>query len=173
MGRAFFIILVVFAAIVGWPRLLRVIYPAPHRETVLRSADRFRLEPALIYAVIFEESHFDERAKSHKGAIGLTQVVPETGEFIAKSLGYPSFTTDDLYDPELNITFGAWYLSFLKDRLDDEYQALIAYNGGEGALKGATPPKESQTFAERVKATKAIYHDLYGPEFRPPDATPD
>lgn len=173
MGRASFIILIALAAIVAWPQLLKFIYPTPHRETVLRVADRFRLEPALVYAVLFEESHFDERAKSHKGALGLMQIVPETGEFIAKSLGYPSFKADDLYDPTLNITFGSWYLSFLKDRLDDEYQALIAYNGGEGAVKQATPPKESQTFAERVKATKAIYHDLYGSEFVPADATPD
>lgn len=173
MGRASFIILFVIAAIVGWPRLLRIIYPAPHRETVLKAADRFRLEPALVYAVIFEESHFDERAKSHKGAIGLMQVVPETGEFIGRSLGYPSFKAEDLYDPTLNITFGAWYLSFLTDRLGDERLALIAYNGGEGAAQEASPPKESLTFAERVKATKAIYQDLYGSEFAPADAAPD
>lgn len=159
---SFIIIALIFGTLVVWPAILKAVYPMEYKETVLTVADKNQLNPALVYGVIVEESHFNAKAKSPKGALGLMQIEPETGKFVASSLGYTSFKDSDLFDPQLNITIGEWYLKYLLDRSNgDETKALMAYNGGESASRSATPPKESVEFARRVAATKSIYIRLY------------
>lgn len=103
------------------------------------------IDPALIEAVAFVESRFDERARSPKGALGLMQLMPAT----AMRLG-----VSDPLDARQNLTGGARYLRELLDRFGSLPLALAAYNAGEGAVErhgNAIPPfKETAAYVPMV-----------------------
>ena len=112
---------------------LRMRYPLRYADIVRGHAENYRLEPELLAAVIYTESKFDPEAESQSGAIGLMQLLPATAEGIAQRTGGSRFETEDLYDPELNVRYGSWYLRHLLDKYDgDLRKALAAYNGGQG-----------------------------------------
>ena len=120
--------------------LTALIEEAAYRESV---------PPYLVAAVARVESNLDPRAVSHKGAIGLMQVMPET----AKRFG---FDARRLHDPVHNVAAGATYLRWLLERYDGDLdRVLAAYNAGEGAVDqydGIPPYKETQDFVKRVRA---------------------
>ena len=95
-----------------WDRqLLRVTYPFPYEELVRREAAEWGVDPFMMAAIIRQESAFKADIVSHAGAIGLMQVMPGTGADIARQRGIEGFSSDQLWDPQMNIDFGAWYLS--------------------------------------------------------------
>lgn len=110
---------------------VRAVYPLEYEEIVRGHARNYRLDPALLAAVIYQESRFDARARSSSGAIGLMQVQPATARGIALRTGGSRFQVADLYEPELNIRYGSWYLRHLLDRYGDVRSALAAYNAGQ------------------------------------------
>ena len=81
--------------------------------------------------MIDAESKFRANAKSSSGAIGLMQLMPSTAHGIAVHTGGSQFQTQDLYDPEINVRYGSWYLRHLLDKYGDERTALAAYNAGQ------------------------------------------
>src|SRR6266545_7859118 len=109
----------------------RLWYPLRYGEIVRAHAGNYRLDPALLAAVIYQESKFRADARSDSGALGLMQLRPETAKGIALRTGGSRFQTSDLYDPEINIRYGSWYLRHLLDKYDDEKTALAAYNAGQ------------------------------------------
>jgi len=110
-------------------------YPQLFEELVLEESEKYNLEPALLWAVIREESHFRHDAVSAAGAMGLMQIMPSTGKDIASRLGM-TITDNDLLNPEINIRFGAFYInSMLKMFNSDIDKAMAAYNGGPGNVK--------------------------------------
>ena len=148
----------------------RIRYPLRYSEYVRVHARQHQLDPAFVAAVIYQESKFDTRAKSKSGAIGLMQLTPSTAKGIAIRTGGHTFRTDDLYDPEINIRYGAWYLHHLMAKYGDERTALAAYNAGQenvdrwrAAGKGIQFP-ETRAYVERVEDLKKIYADAYGGE---------
>ena len=107
-----------------------VTLPLRHDDIIRQQADRFDIDPALIAAIINQESGFQDQT-SPAGARGLMQITPETGLQIEKLSGGETFVFDDLSDPDLNIRDGTFYLRHLLDRFDgNEVAALAAYNGG-------------------------------------------
>lgn len=108
-------------------------------------AGRQNLDVNLVLSVIAAESAFDPRARSHRGAIGLMQLMPAT----ARELGI-----DDPWDPESNIRGGTRYLRQMLDRFGQDLQlALAAYNAGPGAVErnGGIPPyRETRNYVRRV-----------------------
>lgn len=92
------------------------------------------LEPALVLAVIEVESRFDPFAVSHKGALGLMQILPSTGAPIARRLGIPWRGPQTLFDPHANVRIGVAYLRELIDRYANVRAALAAYNWGPGEI---------------------------------------
>ena len=99
------------------------------------------------------------------GAIGLMQLLPETAKGIAARTGGSKFRVADLYDPEINVRYGAWYLRHLIQRYGDERTALAAYNAGEatvdpwlerGRPSSSTPP----TCGHSSTASKTAKKDL-------------
>ena len=79
------------------------------------------------------ESKFNEDAFSHRGASGLMQIMPETGEWIAGEMGIENFTPDQLTNVQTNIKMGTWYLAYLLHEYDgNKVLALAAYNAGRG-----------------------------------------
>jgi hypothetical protein len=112
---------------------------------VNRIAAQYRLEPALMHAVISAESSYNPWAVSPKGAMGLMQLMPGTAE---------RFGVSNPYDPVANMHGGARYLRWLLDRFNDPRLAVAAYNAGEGAVQkygNQIPPyQETQTYVVRV-----------------------
>ncbi len=114
---------------IGYQRLL---YPSAYGDLIGRQAMRFNIEPALIRAVIREESRYKPEALSGAAARGLTQFVMPTARNLALRLGMGRIQPKDLYDPAIAITLGAAYLSKLKDEFgNSRFAAVAAYNAGE------------------------------------------
>ncbi len=119
------------------PEALKIfLYPAYFSEYVEKYAKDFDIDPLFVYAIIREESRFKIKAKSHAYAIGLMQIIPQTGRFIAHQIGMKKFSVDSLNDPETNIKMGIWYIRYLLDEFNgNKLHTLAAYNGGHLNVK--------------------------------------
>jgi soluble lytic murein transglycosylase len=105
--------------------------PLRHDDVIRQQAADKGLDPALIAAVIYEESRFRDQT-SPAGARGLMQITPETADFIARRSGGVRFQQSDLATPQINIAYGAWFLRYLIDHYDgNETPAIAAYNAGQ------------------------------------------
>ena len=148
-----------------WERLW---YPLRYEQIVRGHARNYNLDPALLAAVIYQESKFKADARSKSGAIGLMQLLPATAKGIALHTGGTRFRVDDLYDPELNVRYGSWYLRHLIDKYGDERTALAAYNAGQDnvdrwrAAGRGVAFSETRAYVDRVEELKKIYRDAYG-----------
>src|SRR5215212_11233210 len=106
--------------------------PLKHEDIIRQQSHDKGLDPALVAAVIYQESKFSDRT-SVAGARGLMQITPDTARFIAKQSGGIRFTLQDLGTPQINIAYGTWYLRWLLDRYDGRQAlAIAAYNAGFG-----------------------------------------
>jgi soluble lytic murein transglycosylase len=107
-----------------------VTLPLRHEDVITQQAERFDIDPALIAAIIKQESNFQDQTSS-AGARGLMQITPATADTIETLSGGETFVYDDLANYELNIRYGTFYLNHLLDRFGgNELAALAAYNGG-------------------------------------------
>jgi len=148
-----------------WERLW---YPLQYQQIVRGHARNYSLDPALLAAVIYQESKFKADARSDSGAIGLMQLLPDTAKGIALHTGGTRFRVEDLYDPEINIRYGAWYLHHLMQKYGDERTALAAYNAGQDNVDRwrrsgrGIAFSETRAYVERVEELKKIYRRAYG-----------
>jgi soluble lytic murein transglycosylase len=145
----------------------RIRYPLHYEQIVRGHARNYDLDPALLAAVIYQESKFRADAKSSSGAIGLMQLRPQTAEGIAIRTGGTHFRVSDLYNPEINVRYGSWYLRHLLDKYGDEKDALAAYNAGQHNVdewraegKGIQFP-ETRAYVDRVEHLKHVYARAY------------
>jgi len=134
----------------------------PYASLIDRYARTNGLDPALVKAVVAVESAFDPQAVSAKGAVGLMQVIPETGERYGVSGDARRSTAERLYDPATNLRIGTRYLRDLLDRFDNDLVlALAAYNAGEGSVSirdNTVPPfAETRAFVRLVQQVYALY----------------
>jgi soluble lytic murein transglycosylase len=102
---------------------------------IVREATASGLDPLLVVALIQCESSFDLQARSPVGAIGLMQVMPETGKWVASRRGIRLKKKAHLFDSELNLEIGSAYLASLLRRFGTLETALLAYNAGPGAAR--------------------------------------
>jgi soluble lytic murein transglycosylase len=108
--------------------------PLRHDDIIRQQASDKHLDPALIAGVIYVESHFRDQT-SHAGAKGLMQLMPSTADYIARKSGGTRFVQGDLATPQVNISYGSWYLRYLLTKYHgSEVLALAAYNAGEGKV---------------------------------------
>jgi soluble lytic murein transglycosylase len=111
----------------------RLSFPAYYDDLVLPLAEHYGYDPRLQFALIRQESLFESFATSSAVAQGLSQVIPDTGAYIAGRLGWPDYENEDLYRPVVGLIFGAYYLDQQLQTFDDHvHVALSAYNGGPG-----------------------------------------
>jgi len=152
-------------------------YPLGNPHWINKQAESQNLDPALLSAVILEESRFDPQALSVAGARGLMQIMPGTGKDIAKSLKVRPFGEQKLYDPELNIRFGSWYLARLLEEFGGKtHLAVAAYNAGPRAVRDwlarfpnlaedefaeRIPYAETRNYVVRVLTSRQVYKILY------------
>jgi len=174
--RLFFVAAVAAAAVGAFvylqrtepPWWARLWFPLRYAAIVRRHAAHYRLNPALLAAVIDEESKFNADARSRTGAIGLMQLQPQTAEGIALRTGGSRFVVSDLYNPEVNVRYGAWYLRHLLNKYRDEQTALAAYNAGQENVdrwRAENEPvqfPETRAYVSRVERLKDIYRRAYG-----------
>jgi soluble lytic murein transglycosylase len=147
-----------------WARLW---YPLRYSAIVRGHAANYHLNPALLAAVIEQESKFNPDARSSTGAVGLMQLQPDTAKGIAIHTGGSKFVLSDLDNPEINVRYGAWYLRHLLDKYHDERTALAAYNAGQHNVdiwlgKGeGVQFSETRAYVTRVERLKGIYRRAY------------
>lgn len=117
----------------------------PFGELIWEKSQKYDVDPALVAAVIEQESRFKPRAKSHVGARGLMQLMPRTGRWMGAR---------NLYDPEQNVDAGVKYIAYLDRRFNGDLKKIVAaYNGGEGNVmryRGIPPFRETRTYVKKV-----------------------
>lgn len=117
----------------------------PYGALIYEKAKKYDVDPALVAAVMEQESRFRPRAKSHVGARGLMQLMPRTGRWMGAR---------DLYDPEQNVDAGVKYIKYLNKRFNGDLKKTIAaYNGGEGNVmryRGVPPFRETRQYVKKV-----------------------
>ena len=170
---------------VQYERALRN-YPVAYTEFIKASADEFGLDPYLVQSIMRCESSNDPSAVSDAGAIGLMQIMPDTGTWIAHKLDMDSVYTEDmLYDPATNVRFACWYLKFLTGRFDGDVMEMVAaYNAGHGSVEDwlkdprfsldgkltSIPFEQTARYYDKVMAAYENYTTLY-PELFSEDVT--
>lgn len=150
-----------------------VTLPLRHEDVIRQQAERFGLDPALIAAVIKEESNFAD-VTSDQGARGLMQITHATADTIETLSGGETFVYEDLADADLNIRYGTFYLRHLLDRFGgSELAALAAYNagpenvaawGGSALELGDIQFPETRAYVENVLETRDDYRKNYADE---------
>ena len=111
----------------------RFVYMWEYQQDIVTYSQKNKVDPFLIAAIIKNESNFNHKAVSKVGAVGLMQIMPDTGRWIAEQMGLESYKDTDLYQTRTNIRMGCWYLG----ELDHEFKhnlalVMIAYNAGRG-----------------------------------------
>lgn len=158
-------------------RLLAVVYPFPFRGAVEREAARNGLNPFLVAGLIRQESLFNPTAVSPAGAIGLMQVMPETGRSLAGRVGVEGFSPAALKDPDTNLRLGSLFLADQVGRYRTLSEVFAAYNAGptrvtgwrssfpesadEDAFVERIPYSETRDYVKKLRLNKHIYELLY------------
>ena len=182
--RAFVAVLLCFAvatalfACKGVSLVGEMLYPKKYDAAVKHWADEYQLDPLLLDAFICTESGFDPKAESNVGARGLMQITEETFEWIrSKIAAQESLTFDDLYDPDVNIRFGAYYVSQCLARYNGDIStAAAAYHSGWGTVDrlltssayssdGKTlqvfPYDQMRNYVAKIQRHYETYRELY------------
>ena len=145
------------------PEFWQVCYPQVYEHLVEANAKKYGLKPAYVYALMREESRFDEKALSHAKAYGLMQLIPGTAKQVMKKQGISTenFDPEVLYRPDLNILLGTDYLRQMLDNFEgNKYLALAAYNAGPAAASrwlkahGGLKNFDIDVFVENINYTE-------------------
>ncbi len=113
--------------------MVSFIYPKFYKSIVETQAKKYKLDPLVIYSIIREESRFGKNVLSSSYAVGLMQIIPSTGKWIASKLKIKDFDVIMLFNPIINIEFGVWYVNYLNKFFSGNIDAIFAsYNGGPG-----------------------------------------
>lgn len=152
-----------------------IFFPLIEWETIKTEAARYGLDPYTVAGLIRQESVFDPRAHSRANAVGLMQLLPSTGQLVARKQGVGKITADELYNPKLNIRLGTAYLAELFKKYGKVEYAAAAYNGGPGRVDRwltslpsnmedwveAIPITETRLYVFGVVRNSAQYRRLY------------
>lgn len=163
----------------------KLAYPRAFYSQVLKYSREYNLDPYLVLAVIREESRFNPKVVSWAKAHGLMQIIPSTGRGIARLLRIKPYYTRRLFEPEVNIRMGCYYLSNLLKRFQgNTYLALAAYNGGPRKVRGwlniwwraygdqvdidefveGIPYRETRRYVQKVMGSYMEYKRIYEEE---------
>jgi soluble lytic murein transglycosylase len=157
-------------------RVMRILYPVVDRDELTRAAKAQGLEPALVAAIIRQESSFNPRAVSVADARGLMQVLPSVGQEVARSLGFPVWYPALLLDADANLQLGTAHLAAYRKQYGPLPRVLAAYNAGGSRVErwsgrpGADDPEmfteripfaETREYVRVVGRNLAVYRQLY------------
>lgn len=156
--------------------VFEIFFPIIEWETIKEEAKRHGLDPFVVAGLIRQESVFDPRAHSRANAMGLMQLLPSTGKLVAKKNGSGNITSEQLYNPRLNIRLGTAYLADMINQYGRVEYAAAAYNGGPGRVNKwlktlpsdleewveAIPITETRLYVQGVLRNAGHYRRLYG-----------
>ena len=144
-------------------------------EYIRQFAQEFQVDRSFISAIIARESHYDTKAESRVGARGLMQIMQDTGEWISGRLAVRPYSYELLFEPGLNIRFGAWYLGYLSAQFNgDPVMIASAYHAGANnvklwALKYAQdkrtlridqiPTEDTKDYVQKVMNAYALFYE--------------
>jgi soluble lytic murein transglycosylase len=154
-------------------------YPQGYWESIVTYAGKYHQDPYFIAAIIKEESQFRTEALSPAGARGLMQVMPATGEWVARVNSIAGFDREKLFESDMAINIGTWYVSQLMKRFkNDPLLVAAAYNAGPEAVQGwiakngyqgardqfveLIPYAETRGYVKKVLRNYAEYKRIYG-----------
>ena len=154
------------------------LYPQKYSDQVERYADEFGVDEDLLYAVIRTESGFRPEVESHAGAVGLMQLMPSTFDWLQEKLdGEVRYPADRLTDPDINVRYGAYFLSILLEKYDGDINAVAAaYNAGtatvddwfadvncspDGKTLTKIPYEETARYVEKIEKALEMYKKIY------------
>lgn len=168
-----------FAAVADWgiSQVEEGLHPIEYEEYVEKYASEYNIPEYIIFAVINVESEFNPEAVSTAGAMGLMQMMPDTFVWLssAEHLG-ENLSVTALYDPEVSIRYGAYYLRYLFEKFHNWDNVFAAYNGGEGNVAKwledsrysdrngnltYIPFKETRRYVRKVNNQSEFYKDTY------------
>lgn len=165
----------------GHDTVMNTAYPRKYQEYVDYYADKYELDPLILYAFIRTESNFNPEAESNVGARGLMQITEETFDWIKSKIAADEpLTFDDLYDPETNIRFGTYFVSYCLLRYhEDLATAAAAYHSGWGTVDSllsdsaysqdgetltAFPYPQMRRYVQKITDAYAMYCEIYAPD---------
>jgi peptidoglycan lytic transglycosylase len=170
-------LLILFLVMLWHKPILKIYFVLNYGDQITAYSRANGVSSAMISAIVFTESRFNTEARSHKGALGLMQIMPSTGEWVAHQMDWKSFSKSDLLEPGKNLAVGIWYLAYLKRNFNhNEYLALASYNAGsryvsewlaDGTWDGdkikieQIPFPETKKYVMRILFLRKIYHYLY------------
>lgn len=164
------VVLVLAVALLLRGIIVYQVYPLKYVDEIEKYSAEYQLDPYLVSAVICTESSFNLAAESRRGAMGLMQIMPDTGSWAAEKIGIADYTKEMLNQPDTNIRIGCWYLNYLNTMFKgDEDKVLAGYNAGpnnviewagDGELKDI-PYNETKNYLVKVKRNLQIYKGLY------------
>lgn len=174
--RRLMALLLLFVLIAAVVIGIYTMYPLNYVTAIRETSEEFGVEKYLVAALIRAESNYDKDAVSSAGAKGVMQLTDETASFCAKKLGM-EIDEDDIYNPEINIKLGVFYLKRMLEMFEgDETKAIAAYNAGEGRVHRwlenpeyssdgveleVIPYEETKRHVEKIERYKKIYKILY------------
>ncbi len=154
---------------------VQTLYPLQYTELVEENADAFEIDEQLLYALIKTESGFDKDAVSSVGAKGLTQITPETFRWLQTKTG-EEYDEDALFEPEISVYYGAYFLDMLLDEFGNIETAVAAYHAGRGKVNewladpryssdgeslDNIPYDDTSAYVKRVMRNIEIYNEIY------------
>ncbi|HUI46167.1 MAG TPA: tetratricopeptide repeat protein [Nitrospirota bacterium] len=154
-------------------------YPQGYWESILSYAQKYGQDPYYIAAIVREESQFFSGALSPAGARGLMQVMPTTGEWVARRIKLDRFDQNKLFDADTGINVGTWYIGYLmKQFKGDPLLVAAAYNAGPDAVTAwlakfgfnsdrdafveEIPYAETRGYVKKVLRNYGEYRRIYG-----------
>jgi soluble lytic murein transglycosylase len=157
------------------PDLLRRVWPDFFRREVVAAARENDVDPALVWAIIRQESVFGPDVTSQADARGLMQIIPSTGRALAREVGIEDLSPEDLYDPGLNIRLGTRYAAQLLRRFKKIDLVAAAYNAGPSnalrweraagtdhdVLRETITYSETRRYVKLILRNYLIYRSLY------------
>lgn len=142
-GTVFLLVLIIlsviaFALYKSVPAFLKKnVYPKKYSEYVERYSEEYDIDENFIYAVIKTESGFDPDARSNVGAVGLMQLMPIAFKEVRNNIeDNKGLKYSDMYNPEYNIMYGAWYLDYLYEQFGSYELTIAAYHAGMTEVRG-------------------------------------
>lgn len=153
----------------------RIVFPLRYEAILAENANREKLDPHLLAAIVYTESKFSRGSRSPAGATGLMQLMPDTAAWAAAKIGRSGLERK-LTVPKVNVRLGSYYFRFLLDKYKNERLALAAYNGGHRNLDAwikrtggrdvegiidKIPYPETREFVGRVERARLAYLVIY------------
>lgn len=175
--RIIVLLFIIFLIVSLGLSILTIKYPLAYRNIIVKYSSEYNIDPYLVASIINVESRYDKLALSSKEAKGLMQIAPQTGQWASEILEIDDYSEEYLFEPDLNIRIGSWYINRLFNEFDGNLQlVLAAYNAGSGNVNKwmldeeycsdgtnlkKIPFKETEDYLVRVEKNYKIYSKVY------------